>query len=280
MDSEGQNVGEKRPITYYTPFIISTCFFCFDVFNRLSINGISLLLIEDFQTNAAVVGLFGSSFFYGYAVVQLPMGYFLDRFGCRTTLTVAAALCTLGCITFSLTASAPVAVAARVVCGLGAGGAFLGLVTVLSTCYLETEAGILMGIAAALGNVGGLVAQAPVTYLVSQFGWRTVFLFFSLAPALLCVTFYVSLPRKGEEGKARRGCSAESEVMLTKAASNSDPLLGESDERSHSLGKNEIFFDATFEESEQKRLEKMSTMQKLKVVVSHPVVWGFILCGT
>ena len=65
---------------------VSALFFCFDVFARLTIDVIRDTLQSEFDLTASTVTTyFGSSFFYAYAAMQIPMGFGLDALGPRKT---------------------------------------------------------------------------------------------------------------------------------------------------------------------------------------------------
>ena len=51
---------------------------------------------------AADLGLLAGAYFFGFALLQLPLGRALDRFGPRRTLLVLLAVAVIGCAAFAL----------------------------------------------------------------------------------------------------------------------------------------------------------------------------------
>ena len=90
--------------------------------DRFFINYAVLPMSEDLQLSASSTGLILSSFFLGYAIMQMPGGWLADRFGARYTLVgciIAWSIFTgLTAVAWSLS----VLVAIRFVFGLGEGG--------------------------------------------------------------------------------------------------------------------------------------------------------------
>ena len=55
-------------------------------FSRQNYTGIQKFMQADFDLDRGAIGLLGASFFYAYAVFQMPWGIAADRFGSRVTL--------------------------------------------------------------------------------------------------------------------------------------------------------------------------------------------------
>jgi MFS family permease len=71
-------------------------------FLRNSIGVIAPNLAVELDMSPAEIGLLSSVFFFSFAVVQIPLGMALDRFGPRRCLMAGAAVTVLGAIVFAL----------------------------------------------------------------------------------------------------------------------------------------------------------------------------------
>jgi len=61
-------------------------------FDRFIINYAILGISEDLELSASLTGIVLSSFFAGYALMQIPGGWLADRFGFRKVLIIAVFL--------------------------------------------------------------------------------------------------------------------------------------------------------------------------------------------
>jgi len=61
-------------------------------FSRQNYTGIQKFIQADFQLDRGAIGLLGASFFYAYALFQMPWGIASDRLGTRTVATVGILL--------------------------------------------------------------------------------------------------------------------------------------------------------------------------------------------
>jgi MFS family permease len=68
------------------------------------------------------LGLLTSAFFFAFALVQLPVGIALDRYGPRKVQLVLMLLASFGALMFAYGHSFPQLVAARAIIGFGLGG--------------------------------------------------------------------------------------------------------------------------------------------------------------
>src|SRR5262249_37109882 len=84
-----------------------------------SISVIAPNLAADLGLSPAEIGLLSSIFFLTFAVVEIPLGMALDRFGPRICLVVGAAITVIGAVVFACAASPGVLIFGRALLGLG-----------------------------------------------------------------------------------------------------------------------------------------------------------------
>ena len=75
--------------------------------------------IHDFQTDPAQLGLLAGAYFASFAVLQLPMGVWLDRYGVRLVLMISLGIAAASCVLFAMAQSLQILVLARVISGIG-----------------------------------------------------------------------------------------------------------------------------------------------------------------
>ncbi len=124
---------------------------------------------------AADLGLLAGAFFFGFAAMQLPLGWALDRYGPRRTLLCLLSLAVCGCAAFAVAQNLVALVAARALIGAGLGGCLMSALTSYRRWYtpvaqLRANSWMLMS-----GSLGMVASTLPVQSLLPVMGWRGLF---------------------------------------------------------------------------------------------------------
>jgi predicted MFS family arabinose efflux permease len=147
----------------------------------------------ELQLGAGDLGLLAGAYFFGFALMQLPLGHALDRYGPRRTLLCLLLLAVVGCAAFAVAPSMVYLVAARVLIGAGVSACLMAPLT----CYrsvmspvaqLRANSWMLMA-----GSLGMVASTLPVQWLLPLLGWRGLFwaLALALAVAMLWLAWQV-----------------------------------------------------------------------------------------
>lgn len=147
----------------------------FVYFHRLSLSVVADDLARDFSADAELVGLMGSMYFWCYAFMQLPSGLLSDSLGPRRAVTIFLTLAAIGSALFGLAQSVPVAIAGRVLVGLGVSVVFIPTMKVLSQWFRVREFAMMAGILNAIGGVAVLAATWFLALMTGWLGWRFSF---------------------------------------------------------------------------------------------------------
>ncbi|KAJ7957717.1 Major facilitator [Quillaja saponaria] len=161
--------------------IIGTTSLAFVVCNMDKVN-LSIAIIpmsHQFGWNSSVAGLVQSSFFWGYALSQLPGGWFAKIFGGRKVLEI-------GVLTWSVATALvpfcagymPGLVLSRILVGIGEGVSPSAATDLIArTIPLEERSRAVAFVFGGLsvGSVLGLLLAPP---LIQNFGWESVFYIF------------------------------------------------------------------------------------------------------
>ena len=93
--------------------------------HRLSTAVLSEELVDAFAISASQLGTLHASFFFIYAIVQIPTGVVSDRYGARYVGAAGALVLSAGAIAFTFSGSYLTAFLSRAVIGLGSGVIFI-----------------------------------------------------------------------------------------------------------------------------------------------------------
>ena len=143
-------------------------------------------LQRDFGINEAGFGILTASFYIPYIAMQIPVGLTVDRLSIRGLLTVMSVITAFGCCVFGLANGLAIASVGRMLIGFSAAFAFICSLRLATSWFPPTMLGLLSGLTQALGMLGAAAGEAPVSFLVSNVGWRhsmlvIAFVFIALA---------------------------------------------------------------------------------------------------
>lgn len=156
-------------------------------------------MAADLDLSDQSMGAVFSAFALGYALAQIPAGWFADRFGPRLAL---AALVALWSILTALTGAMSGLVAlliVRFLFGVAEAGAFPGSARAFYNWLPPAERGLANGILFSGALLGGGIAFPICAWLLSSFNWRWSFYLLGIPGivwAILWLGFFRNHPRK------------------------------------------------------------------------------------
>ena len=164
-----------------TPRAIAVVFlaFAFAYFFSAMVRAVTATLAPVFAhelgLKASHLGLLAGAYFFGFALMQLPLGQALDRHGPKRVLLVLLALASLGCAAFALAQGLLQLIAARLLIGVGVSACLMAPLTAYrlyfpATVQMRANAWMLM-----TGSLGMVASTLPVQWLLPLLGWRGLF---------------------------------------------------------------------------------------------------------
>ena len=172
-------------------FGIACSLFFLSQFYRVSNAVIAPELLSDLSLDTRGLGLISASFFYAFALTQIPIGLLLDKVGPRSMMTTLSAVGIFGAIIFSWADSMALGVTGRVLMGVGMACNLMGTYKLLTLWFSPRAFATLAGLVVALGTAGNMVATTPLVILVDQIGWRSSFQFIAVINLILVFLFFV-----------------------------------------------------------------------------------------
>lgn len=168
---------------------LAAAFYFSDYMARVAPGVMHRSLQMDFGINEVGFGILTASFYFPYILMQIPVGLTVDRLSIRAILTVMSLITALGCGVFGLADGLAMASFGRMLIGFSAAFAFVSSLRLATSWFPPAMLGLLAGLTQALGMLGAAAGEAPVSFLVSNVGWRhsmliIAFLFIALAGLL------------------------------------------------------------------------------------------------
>lgn len=150
----------------------------------------------DFNLGASDLGLLAGAYFLGFALLQLPLGAALDRWGPRRVELALLTLAVLGCVLFASARGFTQLVLARTLIGMGVAACLMAPLTFFRLHFspalqLRSNSWMLM-----TGSLGMVASTVPVQLLLPLWGWRGLFWALAVAMAAAALGLWRGLPRQ------------------------------------------------------------------------------------
>lgn len=132
-------------------------------------------LRQELGLNAAALGIVFSAFSWSYALLQIPGGIFLDRFGTRVTYTLSLTLWSAFTGLMGLINGLPMLIATRIGVGVFEAPCFPANSRILATWFPQHERARANSIYSVGQYAGIAFLSVPLFWVTQQFGWRQLF---------------------------------------------------------------------------------------------------------
>lgn len=133
-------------------------------------------LMAELSISAEAMGAVTGSFFLAFALVQVPCGVLLDRFGPRIVMPALLLSAVAGSLVFAVADGVPGLAAGRVLMGIGCATGLMGSLVVFARWFAPDRFATLSALLFSVGGAGNLLATTPLAAASEAFGWRGAFL--------------------------------------------------------------------------------------------------------
>jgi ACS family D-galactonate transporter-like MFS transporter len=167
-------------------------------------------LMRDFGIAPARMGTLLSSFFWTYALLQLPAGYLVDRFGLKWTYAGAFLLWSVASAAIGFANSFAQILLLRLVLGIGEAAVQPASMAFIRGNFSSDQQGLPTAIyLSGIGFGPALGAMLRAT-LIATIGWRLLFIFTGLCACVWIVPWLLLLPR---DATPRAPCGAPANIL-------------------------------------------------------------------
>ncbi len=132
-------------------------------------------LSRDLAIPPDMMGIVMSAFFWSYALLQIPAGWFADRFGQKIGLGAAVAWWSLATSASGLANGFYSLLGLRVALGIGEAGAYPSNAGIAAKWFPDKERATISGLFDSASKFGGAVAMPLIAWMISLFDWRLTF---------------------------------------------------------------------------------------------------------
>jgi predicted MFS family arabinose efflux permease len=180
-------------------FGLALASFVLSFFHRTAPAAIAGELTRAFDISGTVLGTLAATYFYVYTVLQIPVGVLADTLGPRRLLATGSAIAAAGSLLFALAPVWEIAAVGRTLVGIGVSVAFISVLKLSAVWFTPRRFATLAGVTMFAGNLGAVVAGAPLAWIVTQTSWRAVFVALAVLSGVLAVATWLRVRDRPEE---------------------------------------------------------------------------------
>ncbi len=206
-------------------FFVFACGYFISALLRAITATLSPLLTTEFNLTAGNLGLLAGGYFLGFATMQLPLGYLLDRHGPKKIVSSFLLIAIIGTVAFALAQSFSGLLISRILIGVGVSACLMAPLTGYRIWFADeyqqrANAWMLMVL-----SMGFVFSTLPVQILLPIIGWRWIFGLISILILIVIVLTLVFIPKwKTENNIEKINAGSLSDVWKNKFFISTIPL--------------------------------------------------------
>lgn len=180
----------------WQPWIVcfsAALFFFYEFIQMNMFSAINPYLMRDFAINAGQLGYLSAVYFYSNLIFLFFAGSILDRFSTRHVILISLAVCVTGTFAFALATHYYVAGFFRFLTGIGSAFCFLSCIRLASRWFPVKRLALVSGLIVTMAMTGGMVAQTPLTLLVSKVEWRQALMYDAALGLVILIIIYFNV---------------------------------------------------------------------------------------
>jgi MFS family permease len=164
--------------------------------------GISLdLMATDFATAPQTLASLIAVYYFSFAVMQIPVGAAMDRFGVRPVSLTLFFGTILGTLASGFATGTASFVFAQFLIGVSTSGMLMGPMTLAAKRVSPERFGLWSGAILSIGNTGMLLSSSPLAYVIERYGWRASFVILAVIGVVIAVAVFFLVPEQPPERK-------------------------------------------------------------------------------
>jgi len=181
--------------------------------DRYLMNYAVVYIGEDLSLTNTETGLVLSSFFLGYAIMQLPGGILADRFGAKRVLLLAVIVWSIFTGLTAVAWGLGILLVIRFLFGIGEGGFQPSASKLITTYYPENERSKVMSIMLSSSAIMAMLVPIISAVLLMSIGWRAFFVIAGAIGVIIAILYWKVVPK-------------DSVAVKTEGAPNIKGILG------------------------------------------------------
>ncbi|RHW36745.1 MFS transporter [Lysinibacillus yapensis] len=162
--------------------------------DRYLMNYAIVYIGDDLSLTNTETGMVLSSFFLGYALMQMPGGILADRFGAKRILLFAVIIWSIFTGLTAVAWTLGIMLVIRFLFGIGEGGFQPAASKIITTYYPENERSKVMSIMLSSSSIMSMLVPIISAVLLVTIGWRAIFVIAAIIGVIIVVLYWKVVP--------------------------------------------------------------------------------------
>ena len=207
-------------------FFVFACGYFLSCLLRAITATLSPLLTSEFNLLAGDLGLLAGGYFLGFASMQIPLGYLLDKHGPKKIVSSFLLIAIIGTAAFSLAQNFSGLLISRVLIGIGVSACLMGPLTGYRIWFADEYQQRANSWMLMIASTGFVFSTLPVQILLPIFGWRWIFGIITILIFLVIILTLLFIPswKKDEQSNKETNTGSLSDVWKNKFFRSTIPL--------------------------------------------------------
>ncbi len=171
--------------------------------DRINLSSALPEIRKSFDLSPSAAGILLSAFFWSYALLQVPAGWIVDRFGVRWPYAIAFLLWSGVSAATSLVNSLVALTVVRVLLGVGEAVVTPASMRFIRMNFAEKERGLAIGVYMSGTKYGPALGAPLAAYLIQAYNWRVMFVVVGLGCLLWLIPWLLLVRHEGPPAPAR-----------------------------------------------------------------------------
>ena len=185
---------------------------------------LSPLLSSEFNLLAGDLGLLAGGYFLGFASMQIPLGYLLDRHGPKKIVSSFLLIAIVGTASFALAQNFAGLLISRILIGIGVSACLMGPLTGYRIWFEDKyqqrgNSWMLM-----IASTGFVFSTLPVQILLPLIGWRWIFGGITMLIFLVIILTLIFIPTWKVENSIEKDNGSLTDIWKNKFFRSTIPL--------------------------------------------------------
>lgn len=186
-------VATSRTIAW-AMWVIVSLFYAYQYILRVMPSVIMNDIMQQFDIDIAIFGQFSGIYYIGYALMHLPLGILLDRYGPKKIMPICILVTVIGLLPILFAKYWVYALIGRGLIGMGSSAAILSAFKIIRSTFSTENFTRALSFTVTIGLIGAIYGGGPMNYMCNALGYKTVTVILSCIGIALCIIAYAITP--------------------------------------------------------------------------------------
>ena len=184
-------MGKKYSTVKWSIWWLLAFSFILVLFFRISTAVITDNLSKELGFTQLQISNIASLALYSYAIMQIPAGILIDKYGARKISSIGMIIGGMGSILFGTINNIHLAYISRIMVGAGTSVIILSMFKLQGNWFKKEEFASITTKFSFIGNLGSVCATFPLVYLNDFIGWRNSFILIGTIGVVIGFSIYI-----------------------------------------------------------------------------------------